>query len=630
MAKIILINMKLPDLFRSNNKLKAQAELFAIIGIVVIVAAVAYYSYQSGLIDLPPITSISEEQRLVKESVSGFITSAAFEELRELGETGGVESPTDFVSLSNNPIPYWSRDGVVNIPDMKSALEIRLKEYLEQNKDDFAESFGKDVTIGNPIVQVSIFDERIDISINMPTSVNGQPIPQPYKTSFQTNFGKAYDFSKKFVQSQNKNRFLEMFTMVNVISRGQLSEDVPIRIVRYECGDIFFKSWDDIKPEMESLITLTLANTYTFGKSPKMTYDKSPFAEFEIPSLNGKMYTGIDVTFHEEDDFGLDRTSFFFDPEPILVVPELVPLTGSCTSTPTIINYSVRYPAIVRVKDGVTGNILQFAVDTYIKNNKPGNFGRISYELSDLAALCNNPVCSAKVSVTDLSGNPVPEASVSFLGCEIGKTSSSGIVEGPAACGAGNLRVYARGYSMYEKTYAIDELADASVTVSKMPVFTVYLHMVNVQKGESSYRVDEIIDGLGEGMVARLDFASIERKKCDNGICTRIFEGESKTLDNIPAGNYTIAAGIMSEDFTTSYGIVISNYFVKEDYGGETVHVYIPYDPYDFAYGAGDASMITLARDMRNLLKKCGIQPVTETPIDSDDFGICTVGFDEL
>lgn len=625
--------MKLVGLFRFRS-LKAQVELFAVLGIIIIVVAVAYYSHQSGLLGIPPIISISESQKLVKESVENFITSGALEKLREISESGGMNGNS--VKFLDKDVSYWSYAGIVSVPDIKSTLQAELKEYLSENRGFLEESFGKNVSISEPSVWINILDERIDISVNMPTSVNGRPIPQPYRISILSNFGKAYDFSKKFVEAQNRNRFLETFTLANIIISPLENgvRKVPISINLFECGEFVYRSWEDIKPEMEALIKSTLANIYTFGESPKGTFDKSPFAEFEIPMLDGKLYSGIDVSFHEEDKFELDRASFEFTPEPIMVLAKPIPLTDMCSSEPVYIKYYLRYPVVVRVKDEVTGIILQFAVDVYIKDNQPGNFGA-GYELE--AGICSNPLCSVKLSITDLAGNPVSGASVSFLGCEIGKTGLDGMVEGKAVCGAGNLRIYKEGYGMYEATYSVDNLENISVSIAKKPVLNVYVHVVNIQKETDGYVVlqDGITDLSDWKMIAQLEFVPTGGNRCDDGICTRIFKETTKSLTNIPAGEYTIVGGILSPNFGTLYGVVLSSYSIKEEYDGNPIHVYLPYNPYDFSYGISDIEnskmdLLEKADRMYNLLKKCGIEPVTETPIDPDGFSCPKVSLDEL
>lgn len=607
---------------------KGQVELFAIIGIIVVAVVAVYFSYQSGLFGTISLASLSESQKLVKDSVDSFIISGTLESISAMSEIGGIENPADFVIFLNKKVPYWSKNGV-NIPDFSAAIRDKLIEYLKENKEAFAESFSKEVSLGEPSAFVTMFPDRIDVTVNMPTMVDGEALPQPYKVTVKTNIGKAFEYGKGFVNANIKNRFLEIFTIANMII-SPLEDginSVPISISLFECGDYVFRTWDDIKPKMEFLIKSTLANTYMFRGSPKGDYESSPAAQYEIPPFDFNNYDGINLSFHLPDNFELDRSNFQFTPEPIMVMAKPIPLVGACVSDPLLVKYFVKYPVIVRIRDSITGNILQFAIEVSIKDNQPSTVSTgYQTEPSD----CDYRLCSAKIIVKDSSGKPIQYASASFFGCEIGKSDENGVIEGPAVCGTADLSIYRSGYAI--NTVPFSSTGPDNVTtveLRKMLRVPVHLHMVNVQKAFGSYTIEGHEFGLADmdSKAAQLELVPTEDRACDNGYCTRIFKKADGVMSNIPEGEYIISAGLLSKDFQTVYGSMVYPYVINNT---KTLHIYLPYMINFLSPSDDNVTIANKALEMTRLLLKCNITPITDIPIDINNFGGCSVPYEQV
>jgi hypothetical protein len=615
-----------------STRTKGQAEFFAILGILVVVVVVAYYSMQSP--GPPPTQQIAEQVRMTQSSVENFIRSGVQDTLKKLSDNGGhLQLPADTVRFMQQDIPYWSYNGKTSIPDVRANFITGLADYLKNNRAGFASALGN-VTISDPAVSATVFDSRIDLAITMPTTVAGYSIPQPYKLSIPTKIGEIADFGRNFADGQARNRYFEVFTLSSMLL-SPLEDGVqttPISIFLSECGDFVYRGWDDIKPNMEFQIKITLANTYMPGKSPMNTYETSPNPKYALPTFSGKRYEDINVSFFLPDNFELDRASFSFTPEPVIVLAEPIPLTGSCVSKANYIKYYLNYPVITRIKDTLTGNIFQFAFNVYIKDNKAGQFtDMLSYSTG--TDICAYKLCSAKVAVKDLAGNPVPAAAVSYMGCEIGKTNANGIAEGAAVCGAGDLTVNRAGYSYVTVPSSLDKL-NTTVTLPRKPLANMYFHLVNVQNLSGTYFIgpDDIKwlgdrEEMGEkqGDVVQMVFFNLDGVRCDNDVCLRIYKAKSGQLKNVPAGSYAISAALTSGNFITTYGSVATDsYTIKEDYGmAEGLHVYVPYNPVDFANANDNIVFMDKTAVYTNVLNSCGIPVVSDRPVE--DFKGCSV-----
>lgn len=611
---------------------KGQVEFIVILGLLVVIAVVIFYAYQSGL--LTPV--VSPDVSLAEDSVRNLIRAGAYQTLTNMSLYGGYLNADSFqmgsLTFNGKEVPYWQKNGQITYPDLHMNFKEGIKSYLIQNKDGFAnaytEEYGKEIVIGEPSVSANFMNDKIDLLVNMPTTLDGNAVPQPYTISISTRFEEIHDFSTGFLTFSSTNRPLEYFTLASMLMSPikQGVHEVPIFLFLTDCGEMVYRSWGDVKPGAEYAIKTTLAHTYMPGKYPQNVLHTTSHPKYSIPPINGKEYENIDITFHLPDDFELTQNNLQFDPDPIFLLAEPVLMTSSCQSEPVFVKYFILYPTVVRVKDTLTGNSFHFATEVFIFNNTPGDWADMAgYIPSELKAICDNPLCSASLTVRDSSGNPIPYASVSFMRCNLGATNSQGRFVGTAPCGVGPLEVYKNGYGLYSEMKAAD-IEDLQVTLFKTPVINLYFHEVIVQNLSMNKQYMIRSDGI-DWINARhpeivymnmFSYTIVQSNQL-------IFKNKMGRLSYMPPDDYVIGANMISD--TTLVGAFILNYTITENMDGRDLHIYLPYIP-EIANVESDEELGAVMVELTSLLKKCGLGPIRDTPVEN--FGGCIVGYNEL
>jgi len=170
------------------------------------------------------------------------------------------------------------------------------------------------VTLGDPVVSPPIFaNDKITVSVALPTVVRGVPYNQPYVVTIPTRFSEVYEFSKNFAKYEVAERPLEYFTLSSIflspIENG--FHEIPYAEMAMECGQYLFASSMDIKPKIESVVRSTLAYTYMPGRVPLNTLKASRHPKYSLTPINGNSYPNIDISFDLPDDFELIPGSMF-------------------------------------------------------------------------------------------------------------------------------------------------------------------------------------------------------------------------------------------------------------------------------------------------------------------------------
>jgi len=613
---------------------KGQVEFIVILGLLVVIAVVVFYAYQSGM--LVPV--VSPDVSLAEESVRNLIRAGAYQTLENMSLYGGYlnadSSQMGSLTFNGKEVPYWQKGGQIKYPDLHSNFKEGVKNYLLQNKDSFAvaymEEYGKELVIGEPAVSANFMNDKIDLLINMPSTLDGNAVPQPYIVSIPTRFEEIRDFSTGFLTFSSTNRPLEYFTLGSIlfspIEDGE--HDVPLYIHLTRCGEMVYKSWWDVKPGMEYAIKTTLAHTYMPGKYPQNVLHTTSHPKYSIPPINGNEYGNIDITFHLPDDFELTPSIFQFTPNPIFVQAEFIPMTNICQSNPVFVQYFLLYPTIVRVKDPLTGNSFHFATEVLIFNNTPGDWGATpGYQPSLQRMICENPGCLIDITVEDSSGNPISPASVTFMGCMLGRTDSSGKFSKSAPCGIGPLEVHRDGFGTYKEMKSSDEIEGLTIRLAKIPVVNLHFYEVEVQNLSLSrqYLINpdaiSYLNTKHPDELVHLTFYSY----INNQFYQRQFDEKIGRITHIPSDDYIISGTLASGDI--SVGGILVNYTLGEELDGKDLYVYLPYIQ-EFSQAQNEVEAAEGIQDLTSLLEKCGLGPIRDTPVEN--FNGCVRSYGEL
>ncbi len=590
---------------------KGQVELIVILGLLVVIAVVVVSQFN---IFAPTETT---DSRLARASVEAFIRIASYDTVERMSMYGGYLSPdefaTDYVYLNGKPVPYWQQGGTITYPDKAANFVQGVKDYIDENKDGLAATM-TNVTLGEPVVSPPLFnDDSITVTVALPTIIRGVPYNQPYVVTIPTRFSEAYEFSKSFVQYEATERPLEYFTLSSMFLSPLENgfHEIPYAEVATSCGEYLFTSSLDVKPKVENIIRSTLAYTYMPGKAPLNTLKTSSHPKYSLSPINGNSYPNIDLSFDLPDDFELMLGSDFqMDPDTVTIIAEPVPLTGACISDPADINYFVRYPTVVRVRDPETSNVLQFAVDVFIKDNLPGEWagGVTGYESDEQREVCEESYCDYSITVTDMQGEPVSGASVKYMGCYLGKTDSDGTLSGLGPCGLGMIRMSAKGFDDYNEFVSYETMADGSFSMRKRVSLNFEFYEVTVSEGVSGGYFISADSAQVPGIkplqdhLIMMDFMS-SRNNFD------LLSAEPAAAYNILVEDeYAVSGTLLSSDMTVLEGAFVDNMTVSS---GEldTVYVYIPRS-INFN-GATEQEAKVLAATYTGVLQECGIGPIS-------------------
>jgi hypothetical protein len=449
---------------------KGQVEFIVIAGVILIILAVVIYSVQQATTgqQQPGITGIAEEQKLVKDAVTNFIRSGTTDTLNIIYDQGGYmdTSGAFTIGYTDLNLPVWEGCGEVNVPDVTQSIEMGVTQYIMQNLQQEMEFFGKNATfdLSRLKVTASIYKDKINVKVNLPTQVQGYGIEQPYETDAKTNLYDVIDFSQKFADDVNRSRFFEQMTLASMLYSNPDSEYwMPLSGILTECGKPLFKTRAELSPAAQQIVQYTVSHVI-FGKTP-LTVQDNPF--YAINTVGGKAFPGLNVAFIYPENWNLDE-NFGFSPDPINVLPFPTIYFIPYCMTPYYVSYSMQYPVVVMVEDKQLNKWFTFSVFVNIENNQPGEcqlqMGPMSSEYQELLRQSVNPV---KITVKDSSNKAVEGATVMFGSLSLGKTDSSGVVENKVPYMLSELRVYKEGYKIHRELLTYDEL-NTTVTLKKL------------------------------------------------------------------------------------------------------------------------------------------------------------------
>src|SRR3989338_5917366 len=217
-----------------------QIEFIAIFALVIVALVVIILATQGGLRVPDATIALSTQHQAVRSQVTDFIRAGADQALRELSYSGGIAFESrGYEYATGKPVVYWLKDGKSSIPDLEADIQAEIQSYIDENKAGFEEAMEGDVQLGSLAVSFTLFQDRAEVVVDMPTTLDGNTMAIPYVVSIPTQLGEAYGFAKGFVSQQASNRYLEYYTMTSIaISPFKGGHQaVPIYAAGQGCSD---------------------------------------------------------------------------------------------------------------------------------------------------------------------------------------------------------------------------------------------------------------------------------------------------------------------------------------------------------------------------------------------------------
>jgi len=424
---------------------QGQAGILILVGVIVVVIVVVAATLVPNLTPEPPIpVAIQQDQKVVKDFVENMLSDKTYETITLLEKNGGyLDAELNAVqttSFLHSKVPYWQRcetPMVLTRTAIAQKLGTIVENELKTNLQGMSEINGKEVEFDVDTTQaaVNILDNRVDIIVDLITTVKGYRIREPYTVSVPTTFGRIIDFASDFSREEADTRFFETFTILDI----EAFSDLPRVGYLTECGDSIYMSPLEVANRLEGIVMDIIVNTKMWDDT--IIQGGIP-VQYGIPEVYNKhtyedLETEEGIRFFMPDGFSITT----FNPVIILNLERLVQV--KYLPDPNVCwgfydqKYSAAYPIIIRVYDSILNSYFNFANFAYVDGTEPGSCDSMS-----LATTCSDMQCSARVIVNDGYGKPFPGTSVYMGGCLVGTTDDFGEVDAPAPCGTYNLVIF--------------------------------------------------------------------------------------------------------------------------------------------------------------------------------------------
>jgi len=617
---------------------KGQTEFIVLVGIILVIAVVAFFALSTGSIFPTPVPqAIEQEKRLVEDSVTNVGRMGADIAIKWIEQQGGFFEPDagNHVVFTNVAVSYWQRCGQTTVPtlnDITGRLEENVRDYIQTGLLERGDYFSKNVSFDfdSMYVSANILKNKVDFSVYLPTTIRGYDIPQPYTFSVPTKLGEIHEFGKAFAEDNANKRYLDVFTSTTIY----FSRELETQGILTRCGQGIYQSGNQISQGLENAITYTLANTLWWQPIPS-TSDKPKV--YSIESLGGKTYEQLDIGLYLPDGFELGHAAPLAMTNNKYAASILIFKIPVCFA-PYNWKYSVDYPVVVRVKDDLTGHYMNFAVHVDVNDMLPADTCS-QYTGTDIDVELN---CSAEIRIIDSGGAPLENVFASYADVYFGESGQYGRISGPITCDAGELVIGKEGYGVHNTERTPDNI-NGTYTLFRAPALSLHFRQVDMR---SVYRtipepvpidihlydkcqINNAINQVnlnfssptGDFFATNIDteessFDCFGNSSCL--VCQEVGEDDacreclsecgdsikysSSTIDYIPGGEYEVIAEMWDFATVSPTGAFITTYEIPEE--DSTRYIYVPTKSMTYI---ADSDKETLTDDMKD---KCGIDPI--------------------
>lgn len=435
---------------------RGQVTIFVIIAIIIVASVIGYFILKDRINiggvpkDLQPVYNYylsCVEQEIESASVilgerGGYIYLPEFEPGSEYRP---FSSQLNFLGTG---IPYWYyvagnniiKEQIPSKTEMQRQLNAYLAERIEKcNFVDFEEQ-GYSIETGEAKVISSIGNNKIDVSVNMPLTINfgdSSARVTNHKVSINSKLGKFYDTALKIYNKEKRDAFLENYAV------DVLTLYAPVDGVELTCSPkiwVFEDVSNDLKQALEANMQAISLNKDAVNKY----FVQDMGVDEDVQFLYSRDWpTRIEVW---DSDGGL------LIAEPVGLQPGLGVL-GFCY-VPYHYVYDINYPVLVQIYDSY--ELFQFPLAVIVEKNMPRESLPTTFVEDTEPELCKYANSEVEVYTYNTDVEPI-EADISFIclsqTCDIGKTENGKLNGLFPQCVNGYIVAKADGYA--DKRYLI-------------------------------------------------------------------------------------------------------------------------------------------------------------------------------
>lgn len=497
---------------------RGQITVFIILGIIILLSTATFFYVKQKLTTFDPTDVPKQKTTTVHTFVQECLNLELRAALDRVGATGGfIDYPSQ---ISNDPgsylniapideakMPYWWYAGENRIPPL-DFIQAQVEQYIEQNIDGCIDNFSavpdyEVIKTGNASVKL-VFGEN-DVSVQMMYPLLAIKVPE--RNEFSLNgydfyvkapirFKKVYETAKKIMDDENKDNFMEHWTM-DLISLGD-PKYTPLTSIDFSLKPYVWLI-SNIETEFKDIIEKNMQYVKFEGTSYNPLPENMPYMQnhyvWDFDNENND-YSGFKVSMTYDKKW---QTKLIITPTKGGFIKSGSTQIGQYLSFIGIqtwhFTYDIVYPAIVTISDAATRSnddyVFSFAFLVSIKNNLPFKnvYGTSVYSGIDYPTsqdMCDYLINSVNTEITvntfnEHTNEPLKGVNLSYTcgryTCPLGKTiwSSHGALAELKTnfpyCVVGVLEGSKQGYETKEITMRSDE--PKSVELSLRPVIEI-------------------------------------------------------------------------------------------------------------------------------------------------------------
>ena len=491
---------------------RGEVTTFIVVGIIIVTLAVTLFFARNTVLfrnlvsETQKTITVPEQAKIVKVQVGSCMSDTAKAAADLMMSQGGyIFMPNDpiprgpanmfsnYVDIFNegsSTVPYWyyqAANGVdkVQMPDM-STMRSQLESYLNSRLVDCLDKFsllrarGYDISYEDPVSNVTILDNELKVDAAFPISLRLRDFSfsfDKFSVSVESGLGGMYKAARDLLSAENEKFFLENYALDSMV----VYDSIPFSGVDFECSP---RTWQRSKviEAMKNVFATNIPAIKVKGSDYVLADD---FDKYFVSDI-GKKYGDTSFQFFYSPEWPLAIDILGEDGEILRGKPFAAESVAGkfvnqffCANNYHFV-YNIKFPVIIALRDGATGEVFQFATQVVIDHNQPRQ-NKIDIPTLDIETeICNKPGAESTIYVVgyrpDGSAASLPDARVSLKClnevCEIGRTSWNGedysIRANIPSCFNGIIAAEKEGYVGNKEVVSTSEGSSMSLILEKI------------------------------------------------------------------------------------------------------------------------------------------------------------------